>query len=80
MFNLIFYVIHEIKISERDAGMKYQYSELSPAQFETLVIHVCYRLLGLGTETFSDGQMVGAIPVFTEKQNCFQADQNRGAV
>lgn len=55
MFNLIFYVIHEIKISERDAGMKYQYSELSPAQFETLVIHVCYRLLGLGTETFSDG-------------------------
>ena len=35
--------------------MKYQYSMLSPTQFETLVIHLCYKLLGFGTETFSDG-------------------------
>lgn len=35
--------------------MKFQYSLLSPTQFETLVIHLCYQLLGIGTESFSDG-------------------------
>lgn len=35
--------------------MKFQYGLLSPTQFETLVIHLCYRLLGIGTESFSDG-------------------------
>lgn len=35
--------------------MNYNYSELSPTQFEHLVIHLCYELFGMGAETFSDG-------------------------
>lgn len=35
--------------------MKYNYAELSPTQFEHLVILICEELFGIGTETFSDG-------------------------
>lgn len=35
--------------------MKYNYSLISPFQFQDLVIHVCFELLGMGTETFSEG-------------------------
>lgn len=35
--------------------MKYNYSEISSKQFENLIIHLCYKLLGFGTKTFSDG-------------------------
>ncbi|MHA2814277.1 ABC-three component system protein [Vibrio jasicida] len=35
--------------------MNYNYSDLSPTQFEHLVIHLCEELFGIGTETFSDG-------------------------
>ncbi|MFT5757478.1 MAG: hypothetical protein ACI9LM_002212 [Alteromonadaceae bacterium] len=35
--------------------MNYNYSDLSPTQFEHLVIHLCYELFGMGAETFSDG-------------------------
>ncbi|EHD0091706.1 hypothetical protein AB4S96_000108 [Vibrio vulnificus] len=35
--------------------MNYNYSDLSPTQFEHLVIHLCEELFGMGTETFSDG-------------------------
>lgn len=36
--------------------MKYQYSELSYIQFESLAIHLCFKLLGIGTESFSEGK------------------------
>ncbi|EIJ0935067.1 ABC-three component system protein [Vibrio cholerae] len=36
-------------------AMKYNYSEISPKQFESLVIQLCYKLLGYGTKTFADG-------------------------
>lgn len=35
--------------------MKHNYSEISPKQFENLVIQLCYKLLGYGTKTFADG-------------------------
>lgn len=35
--------------------MAYNYSDLSPTQFEHLVIHLCGELFGMGTEVFSDG-------------------------
>lgn len=35
--------------------MNYNYSDLSPTQFEHLVILLCYELFGMGAETFSDG-------------------------
>ncbi|MBD9577950.1 hypothetical protein IB260_21675 [Pseudomonas sp. PDM23] len=35
--------------------MKYQYCELSHIQFESLVVHLCYRLFGIGTESFAEG-------------------------
>ncbi|CNI36768.1 ABC-three component system protein [Yersinia bercovieri] len=35
--------------------MKYNYSLISPFQFQDLVIHICFELLGMATETFSEG-------------------------
>ena len=35
--------------------MNYNYADLSPTQFEHLVIHLCGELFGLAAETFSDG-------------------------
>jgi hypothetical protein len=35
--------------------MNYNYADLSPTQFEHLVIAICEELFGMGTETFSDG-------------------------
>ncbi|MCW8348993.1 restriction endonuclease [Vibrio sp. ZSDZ65] len=35
--------------------MNYNYADLSPTQFEHLVIHLCGELFGIGAETFSDG-------------------------
>jgi hypothetical protein len=35
--------------------MKYNYPEISPKQFELLVIQLCFQLLGYGTKSFSDG-------------------------
>ncbi|MBU9848050.1 ABC-three component system protein [Rahnella ecdela] len=35
--------------------MNYNYSDLSPTQFEHLVILLCYEIFGIGAETFSDG-------------------------
>lgn len=35
--------------------MKYNYSLISPFQFQDLVIHICFEILGMGTETFSEG-------------------------
>ncbi|ATC60357.1 ABC-three component system protein [Vibrio anguillarum] len=35
--------------------MNYNYADLSPTQFEHLVIHLCEELFGMGAETFSDG-------------------------
>lgn len=49
--------------------MKYQYSHLSSGQFESLVIHLCYELLGLATETFSDGKDGGRDSRFEGKAN-----------
>lgn len=35
--------------------MNYNFSDLSPTQFEDLVIHLCYELFGIGAETFAVG-------------------------
>ncbi len=35
--------------------MKYQYYDLSPAQFEDLVIAICEELFGIGVQGFTDG-------------------------
>ncbi|RBW42587.1 hypothetical protein DS885_15255 [Psychromonas sp. B3M02] len=35
--------------------MNYNYSDLSPTQFEDLVIQLCFELFGIGAETFSNG-------------------------
>lgn len=35
--------------------MKYAYENLSPTQFEKLIVHLCYRLLGIATVGFSEG-------------------------
>ncbi len=36
--------------------MKYDYCSLSALQFESLVIYLCYKLLGIGTQSFADGR------------------------
>lgn len=36
--------------------MKYVYEDLSPEQFETLVVLVCHQLLGMGTQNFASGR------------------------
>lgn len=36
--------------------MKYQYHDLSPSQFEDLVIGICEELLGIGVQGFTDGK------------------------
>lgn len=51
--------------------MRFQYSHLSPGQFESLVIHLCYELLGFGTETFSDGKDGGRDSRFEGKANSY---------
>lgn len=35
--------------------MKYAYEDLSDAQFETLIVHLCQRLLGIGVQGFATG-------------------------
>lgn len=35
--------------------MKYNYSDLSPKQFEQLVLRFCFELFGIGTQVFADG-------------------------
>ena len=49
--------------------MKYNYSEISPKQFESLVIQLCYKLLGYGTKTFADGMDGGRDARFDGKAN-----------
>lgn len=39
----------------RVGAMKYNYSEISSKQFESLVVQLCYKLLGYGTKTFAEG-------------------------
>jgi len=51
--------------------VKFQYSHLSSGQFESLVIHLCYELLGLATETFSDGKDGGRDSRFEGKANLY---------
>lgn len=51
--------------------VKFQYSHLSSGQFESLVIHLCYELLGHGTETFSEGRDGGRDSRFEGKANLF---------
>ena len=36
--------------------MKYQYHDLSPSQFEELVIGICEELFGMGVQGFTDGK------------------------
>lgn len=36
--------------------MRYDYCSLSAFQFESLVIHLCYEILGIGTQSFADGR------------------------
>ncbi|ECG8055010.1 hypothetical protein FM848_22820, partial [Salmonella enterica] len=36
--------------------MKYDYCSLSAFQFESLVVYLCYDLLGIGTQSFADGR------------------------
>ena len=36
--------------------MKYQYHDLSPSQFEDLVIGICEELFGIGVQGFTDGK------------------------
>jgi hypothetical protein len=49
--------------------MKYNYSEISSKQFESLVIQVCYNLLGYGTKSFSDGADGGRDARFDGRAN-----------
>lgn len=51
--------------------MKYNYSELSPNQFENLTIHLCYELLGMATQTFSDGPDGGRDSRFDGVAECY---------
>jgi len=51
--------------------MKYQYHDLSPAQFEDLVIGVCEELFGMGVQGFSDGMDGGRDARFEGKAQLF---------
>lgn len=51
--------------------MKFQYSHLSSGQFESLVIHLCYELLGFATETFSEGKDGGRDSRFEGRANLY---------
>ena len=60
--------------------MRFQYSHLSPNQFESLVIHICFELLGIGTETFSEGKDGGKDSRFEGVANSYpsQSEPWRG--
>lgn len=51
--------------------MSYNYSDLSPIQFESLVIHICYELFGMGAETFADGPDGGRDSRFEGLAQCY---------
>jgi len=51
--------------------VKFQYSHLSSGQFESLVIHLCYELLGFATETFSEGKDGGRDSRFEGRANLY---------
>lgn len=51
--------------------MKYNYPELSPNQFEELSIHLCYELLGMATQTFSEGPDGGRDSRFDGVAECY---------
>lgn len=51
--------------------MKYNYSELSPNQFEEVTIHLCYELLGIATQTFSEGPDGGRDSRFDGVAECY---------
>lgn len=50
-------------------AMKYNYSEISPKQFELLVVQLCFKLLGYSTKTFADGADGGRDARFDGKAN-----------
>ena len=49
--------------------MKYSYEELSPEQFERLVIHICQKLLGISVQGFAVGRMAAETPNLLEQQS-----------
>lgn len=49
--------------------MKYAYEDLSPEQFEKLVILICQRIFGMGTQGFSTGPDGGRDGKFVGKAN-----------
>lgn len=55
--------------------MKYNYSELSPNQFEDLTIHLCYELLGMATQTFSEGPDGGRDSRFSGVAECYPSSR-----
>ncbi|MCI5145068.1 MAG: hypothetical protein D3923_05940 [Candidatus Electrothrix sp. AR3] len=55
--------------------MKYNYSELSPNQFEEVAIHLCYELLGMATQTFSEGPDGGRDSRFEGVAECYPSQR-----
>jgi hypothetical protein len=55
--------------------MKYNYSELSPNQFEEVTIHLCYELLGMATQTFSEGPDGGRDSRFDGVAECYPSQR-----
>lgn len=69
-----------LSILIRDDIVKFQYSHLSSNQFESLVIHICYELLGMATETFAAGRDGGRDSRFEGVANIYpsQSEPWRG--
>ena len=44
--------------------MKFDYEDLSDAQFETLVVFLCQRLLGISVQGFAKGRDCGRDAMF----------------
>lgn len=46
---------HDLPLADIIHQMKYRYEDLSPEQFENLVIAICRHILGIATQKFSTG-------------------------
>lgn len=54
----------------------YRLYELSSDEFENLVIHICHKILGIGTSNFSQGPDGGRDGKFEGTANCFPSNTN----
>jgi len=69
LLNLLYWIYSR----SLDLQMKYQYHDLSPEQFEELVIAVCFELLGPATQGFSTGTDGGRDARFHGKAQAYKS-------